>query len=108
MSIQKNYHNIRFRHIDLLTYSDNTPVQDFVRSGIMNYTKYPVEHYSDMLRLLILYKFGGIYMDLDAMSLKQIPLIDFIGAELPLGILANGLLGIQRKDVVEKALYMFM
>lgn len=107
-SLMTNYHNIRFRHVDIQTYTANTPVEDFVKSGIMNNTIYPVEKFSDMLRILTLWKFGGIYMDLDAISMQSLPLIDFIGAENSFS-LANGIIGIiHRKDVAEKALQLYM
>ena len=34
---------------------------------------YPEYHYSDLLRVLLVYKFGGIYSDLDIVTLKQFP-----------------------------------
>lgn len=106
-SLVKNYHNVRFRHIDMLVYTNNTPFQDFVRTGVMEHGNWPVEQHSDMLRILTLWKFGGIYMDLDVVSLKPMPLINFIGAEYPGDMLASCVIGMQRKDVAERAIQMF-
>lgn len=61
-----------------------------------------------MLRILTLWKFGGVYMDLDVISLKPVPLINFIGAEYPEDLLASSVIGMQNKNVAEKAIRMFM
>lgn len=68
---------------------------------------WPVEQFSDLYRIVTLWKFGGIYMDLDVISLRQMPLIDFIGAEHPGNILASSVIGIQNKDIAKNAMYMF-
>ena len=34
---------------------------------------YPDYHYSDLMRVLVAYKFGGLYSDLDIVTLKPIP-----------------------------------
>lgn len=107
-SLISNYHNVRFRHIDLFTYIHDTPIEDFVRSGIMENGKWLVEQHSDMLRILTLWKFGGVYMDLDVISLRPMPLINFIGAEYPGNFLASCVIGMQNKSVAERAIHMFM
>ena len=39
-------------------------------------------HFSDYLRFWLLYKFGGLYMDLDAITLQELPLsMEFIGRD---------------------------
>lgn len=74
----------------------------------MNKGRWPVEQHSDMLRILTLWKFGGIYMDLDMISLKPMPLTNFFGAEYPEGtFLASSVLGIQDKNIAERAIEMF-
>jgi len=69
--------------------------------------KWLLEQHSDMLRILTLWKFGGIYMDLDVVSIKPIPLINCIGAEYPGEMLASCVIGIQNKSVAERALELF-
>lgn len=69
--------------------------------------QWPVEQHSDLLRILTLWKFGGVYMDLDVISLKPMPYIDFIGAEYPGDLLASSVIGIQNKNIAEKAIQMF-
>lgn len=104
----RNYPNIRFRHIDLFTYVYGTLFEDFILSGIMKKGKWKVEQHSDMLRLLTLWKFGGIYMDLDVVSLRPLPLINFIGSEYPEELLASAVIGMQSRSVAKEAIHMFM
>lgn len=109
MNSLRSYPNIRFRHIDLFTYVYGTLFEDFVLSGIVEKEgMWKVEQYSDMLRILTLWKFGGIYMDLDVVSLRPMPLIDFIGAEYPEELLASGVIGMRSRIIAEEAIRMFM
>jgi len=62
--------NVYLRHIDFVKYSHNTPLQEFVASGKMFNSQWPVSHTSDLLRFLTLWKFGGTYMDLDVVLMK--------------------------------------
>ena len=39
-------------------------------------SKFRIEHTSDVLRILTLYKYGGLYMDLDVLSIFPIRVID--------------------------------
>lgn len=108
ISLLTNYQNIRLRCIDFLTYIEHTPLQAFVQSEAMHSSIYLVEHRSDLLRVLTLWKFGGVYMDLDMISLKPIPLINFFSADPDVIILNNGIIGIQSKDVAERIIHMFV
>lgn len=82
-------------------------MEDFVRTGVMEKGRWLVEQHSDMLRILTLWKFGGVYMDLDVVSLKPMHFTNFIGAEYPEVNLASCVIGMQNKDVAEKAIEMF-
>lgn len=107
ISVLKNYNNVHIRYIDIFEYADNTPFQNFVRSGAMHSSIYPLEHTSDMLRVLTLWKFGGIYLDLDMISLKPIPLINFFSADPNVTIINNSAIGIQSRDLGERLIHMF-
>lgn len=43
------------------------------RSGQLTSSRFYLSHCSDMLRFLLIHKFGGIYFDQDVLSLKPIP-----------------------------------
>lgn len=50
------YPNIRFYRLGLVEFSSNSPVEQWLESGAMYDTKYPVETISDMVRLLLLWR----------------------------------------------------
>ena len=43
------------------------------KSGRLTKSKFYLSHCSDMLRFLLVHKYGGIYFDQDVLSLKTIP-----------------------------------
>lgn len=70
--------------------------------------KSKVEQHSDISRLLTLWKFGGIYMDLDVVSLRPLPLIHFIGSEYPEELLESAVISMQSRSIAKEAIHMFM
>lgn len=66
------YNNINLRYINLIKYSYNTPVHNFVISNTIFTSRWPVSHTSDLLRFLTLWKFGGTYLDLDVVLMKLV------------------------------------
>ncbi|XP_013172035.1 PREDICTED: lactosylceramide 4-alpha-galactosyltransferase-like isoform X2 [Papilio xuthus] len=71
-SLRQKFENVRFARIHIDEYSKNTPVQELVWSGGLYKSHWRVEHASDLLRYLTLYKFGGIYLDLDVVVAKRL------------------------------------
>ena len=69
----------------------------FLHNLIFNLS-YSVSHLSDLVRYLILYNFGGTYLDLDALIIKPLPnLTNFLGREsLQVEYLAAGVLRFQK------------
>uniref|UniRef100_A0A0K8SYV7 Alpha 1,4-glycosyltransferase domain-containing protein n=3 Tax=Lygus hesperus TaxID=30085 RepID=A0A0K8SYV7_LYGHE len=51
--------------------------------GALQKSQYPVEHNADILRILLVYLFGGTYMDLDVVSTKPLDDlgVNYIGAQ---------------------------
>lgn len=49
---------------------DGTPVTSLYRSGKLENSLYPVVHASDILRLVILWRFGGTYCDMDILFIR--------------------------------------
>lgn len=69
--------NIHLRYLNLIEFSKETPLEDFMTEGLLYESKFPIEHTSDILRMLILYKYGGLYLDLDVITLVPFNLINF-------------------------------
>lgn len=60
-----SYDNVRIRRILMDDYVKNTPLEEWYASGVLGTSRWPVNHMSDILRYLTLWKFRGIYLDLD-------------------------------------------
>lgn len=65
--------NINFYRVIITTFNDNTPMRRLLPTDIM-YTnnKYSLRNLADMLRYLTLYKYGGVYLDLDVISVRSL------------------------------------
>ncbi|KAL1488372.1 hypothetical protein ABEB36_014848 [Hypothenemus hampei] len=88
------YPNVKIQHFNIERYVQNTPVEDLWTSGKIYKSSYPIVHTSDALRLLTLWKYGGIYLDLDVIVVKNLSNFpeNFAGAEA-YNLLANGVMG---------------
>ncbi|XP_070149584.1 lactosylceramide 4-alpha-galactosyltransferase-like isoform X3 [Polyergus mexicanus] len=77
-----NYRNVKIRHIYPDRYVKGTPFEAWYTSGALKKSHWPVSHMSDMLRYLTLWKYGGIYLDLDVVITSSLEnLTNFAGAE---------------------------
>lgn len=79
----KSYPNIHFRNINLATYAANTPMDNWFQTDQLFESKFLISHTSDFLRFTSMYRFGGIYLDLDVVVQQSFNLIgpNFAGAE---------------------------
>ncbi|KAF2906057.1 hypothetical protein ILUMI_00120 [Ignelater luminosus] len=66
------YKSIKILHLDYGLYIKNTPLEDLYESGKLESSKYSLSHASDVLRYLTLWKYGGIYLDLDVIVVKSL------------------------------------
>lgn len=55
----QHYPNIHFRNVNMQKFVNDTPVEKWFHTGELFSSWYIVEHTSDFLRLLTLYRFGG-------------------------------------------------
>ncbi|XP_035733681.1 lactosylceramide 4-alpha-galactosyltransferase-like [Vespa mandarinia] len=77
-----SYPNIKIRRIFPETYTKDTPLEDWYKSGTLMKSKWRRSHMSDILRYLTLWKYGGIYLDLDVVVTTSLEnLTNFAGAE---------------------------
>lgn len=65
------YGNIKFFRIHVAKYSKGTPLETLLSKGTLNKSRWRVLHSADVLRFLTLYKFGGVYLDLDVIVAKS-------------------------------------
>lgn len=75
-------------------YLEDTPVRDLYHSGKIETSQWAVSHLSDVLRFVSLWKYGGIYLDLDVIVLKTLENLvpNFSGLEIS-SIAAAGIMG---------------
>ncbi|XP_075973927.1 lactosylceramide 4-alpha-galactosyltransferase-like [Anticarsia gemmatalis] len=71
MHTLKKFKNIQFLRIHLKEYAKGTPLESLVNDGALNRTRWRISHTSDFLRYLSLYKWGGVYLDLDVVIAKS-------------------------------------
>ena len=87
-SIQKLFkneiNNVHFVKVNIDSLVVGTPVEDLWKSGQIQSTKYKLNNISNLLRLVLMYNFGGMYLDSDVLFLKTLPVennSNFIAAE---------------------------
>ncbi|XP_034945377.1 uncharacterized protein [Chelonus insularis] len=102
----KTYNNINIRRVFMNEYVKNTPLEEWWKSGIFQTSQWPREHMADVMRFLTLWKFPGIYFDLDVVIMSSLKnLTDFAGAEdsevVAIGALGFGSKPISRRIVTE-------
>lgn len=69
-----HYDNIKIKMITVEEYVKETIVESFIESGSFSKTNYLTAHLSDVLRLVTMWKYGGIYLDLDVIILQRLDL----------------------------------
>lgn len=80
LSSMKNVHILPLRFEALFK---DTPLQSWYHKVDPTMQRYWTHHVSDACRQALLWKYGGIYMDTDVISIKPIPVEDFLAAESP-------------------------
>lgn len=73
----QSFKNVNLKVVNLKEFSRNTPIEDLVRKGKLEFSRYHASHTSDVLRFLTLWKYGGIYLDLDVIVQKPIVFTNF-------------------------------
>lgn len=95
-----SYINIQFRNMDWYKYAVDTPADEWVKKDKMLTTKHFKGHLSDFIRLLSLYKFGGIHLDLDFIVQKTFDDLppNFFGAQDDIEV-QNAVFGLESRNV---------
>ncbi|EDV99385.1 lactosylceramide 4-alpha-galactosyltransferase [Drosophila grimshawi] len=78
-----SYKNIQLRQLNLWSYAAGTPIEEWLKDGQLFRSSYLFSHISDFLRFLTLYRYGGIYLDMDVVMLRSMEDVppNFTGAE---------------------------
>ena len=57
---------------DLMEHTKDTPLWALQSKGLLNNSEYPSAHRSDAIRVALIWKHGGLYMDLDVVVLRPL------------------------------------
>jgi lactosylceramide 4-alpha-galactosyltransferase len=68
----RQFGNVRIVREDLLDYLEGTPFWEFYRIGPLNQSTTPLVHRSDVIRVALLWKIGGVYLDLDCIVMRPL------------------------------------
>lgn len=78
-----SYQNLKIRHLDYESYTKGSPLEKFYSDRRVESSKYARSHASDVLRYLTLWRYGGIYLDLDVVVIKSLETLppNYAGSE---------------------------
>lgn len=68
----QSHPNVFLRNVNLWTLAKNTPAEQWLANGKLFGSRYLGAHTSDLVRLLILAKYGGKWLDLGMVSQKSL------------------------------------
>jgi hypothetical protein len=71
-----SYPNVNFRYANLMELAKGTSAEEFMKSNKLAQSSYQIEHTSDLLRMMILARFGGLYLDHDVWSLLPLNVVN--------------------------------
>ena len=104
-----SYKNVKFSSMDLYEMSDDTPMEDFIRSQQLQDAYFVVAHTSDVLRYLILWKYGGTYLDTDMIVRTNLDSISSnFACEDSIDIVNGAVLNLDNLEVGRKVSRMFI
>ncbi|KAF5269635.1 hypothetical protein FQR65_LT05974 [Abscondita terminalis] len=97
LEILSTYDNVKFLHVDINSFVQGTIVETLYEQRKIQLAAYPVIANSDILRLLLLQKYGGLYLDLDVLVLSNLDSVPFNCAGLESETVVNN--AVMRADI---------
>lgn len=68
----RSYPNVQINFADIKQLSKGSPMEEFFQSDKLPKSQFKKQHTSDAMRLLLLWKFGGTYLDTDIIVRKRL------------------------------------
>ena len=76
------YKNVIFKRVSVDRFIESSPLKDLWTSECVQKSDFLTSHLSDVLRYLVLFKYGGTYLDSDQIVLRHFPALpNFVGRE---------------------------
>lgn len=72
MDILAKFPNVEIIHEDLTQHFLDTPLEQILLDGTFDQSNFSFQHMADALRIVLLYKYGGIYIDMDVVILRSL------------------------------------
>ena len=72
MELLNQFPNVHFIREDLLSYFQDSKFASLYESGLLDKSSWSYVHLSDALRHIILYKYGGFYLDSDIITFRPL------------------------------------
>lgn len=66
-----SYPNVRLKHFDVIEITRHTPLERWILNSTLFKSTFLDARLSDVYRLVVLWKYQGIYVDMDTMTLKN-------------------------------------
>lgn len=70
LKVLSRYPNVEIVLLNQDHYFAGTPLEDWYTKGVWRTSRFEMGHLSDYIRVLTLYKGGGLYLDMDILTLK--------------------------------------
>ncbi|XP_034100892.1 lactosylceramide 4-alpha-galactosyltransferase-like [Drosophila nasuta] len=104
-----SYKNVKFRYVNLWRFAEGTIIEEWLKTEALFQSKYLMNNMSNLLRLLALYRYGGIYMDEDVIMFRSLKdeSPNFMGAETEDSI-GNSVIGMEPTGHGRLFSYMFL
>ncbi|XP_047741178.1 uncharacterized protein LOC108671132 [Hyalella azteca] len=71
-ALQAAYQNLCVAHVNFTSLFKDTPLLELYHSEKFNNTSHKIHNLSDMSRVALVYKFGGLYSDMDVIALRPL------------------------------------
>ncbi|XP_047741170.1 alpha-1,4-N-acetylglucosaminyltransferase-like [Hyalella azteca] len=71
-ALQVAYQNLCVAHVNFTSLFKDTPLLELYHSEKFNNTSHKIHNLSDMSRVALVYKFGGLYSDMDVIALRPL------------------------------------
>lgn len=93
IKLLSNIRNLHLRNVNISALAIDTPMHELEQTINVYHSKYVPVHLSDVVRLMVLYKYGGIYLDMDMITKRTFSDLPSVFLSAEPDELSNGAMG---------------
>ena len=103
-----SYENIHIKFLNIYEFSKGTILENLIASDAILKSKFSIEHMADVMRVLILSKYSGTYLDLDIFSIVPLSVINRVNFACPesLNRITNAVINVDKRGQKIMNLYL--